>query len=207
MPVETQQFDPDGDLILLLHGSGEEGNTEQYYFRVSSKHLMHASPVFKAMFSARFQEGEELRTRGIARIELPDDDAEAMSIILSILHNRTRDVAITLDWALLMEVATLVDKYELLRAVGIFADLWFDNMNLNIPGMENFTGDQERTVYQVLFLTWVFKRPKEFAEITMIAAMDSKDRLEDATDLPVPRSITCMFVYFLYTDAKLDCTN
>lgn len=118
-----------------------------------------------------------------------------MSIILGIVHNRTRDVATTLDWALLVEVATLVDKYELLRAVGIFADLWFDDLNLNISGMKYFTGDQERTIYEVLFLTWVFKRPKEFAEITIIAAMDSKNRLEDAIDLPLPRSITCMFIY------------
>ena len=49
--------------------------------QVSSKHLAMAIPVFKALLSHGFSEGEALRTQGTAKIPLPDDDPAAMAIL------------------------------------------------------------------------------------------------------------------------------
>lgn len=66
-------MDPEGDVLFVL------GDFE---FRVSSKALSLASPVFKAMFGPNFAEGQGLALgKGIRRIEMHDDDPEAMNIL------------------------------------------------------------------------------------------------------------------------------
>ncbi|MCJ1354906.1 MAG: hypothetical protein MMC33_004896 [Icmadophila ericetorum] len=167
MPPVIRQFDAKGDLVLILSG---EGTPNGCHFQVSSKHLMLASP-------------------GATQVPLPEDNAEALSIILDIVHTKTRDVETKLNWSTLMEIAILVDKYELLSAVGIFADLWFDNLNFNASQFEQFTEEGEESVYEAISMSWVFRRANEFREITKIAIIDSKKRLEDAMDLTLPHSI------------------
>lgn len=77
----------------------EEETTKEVELLVSAKHLMLASPVFKAMFKHNFLEGETLRSTGKVEVSLPDDDRSAMEIILNIIHGRVRQVPreITLD--------------------------------------------------------------------------------------------------------------
>ncbi|KXH54095.1 hypothetical protein CSAL01_08114 [Colletotrichum salicis] len=107
-----REIDKDGDLILVLSRLGlddsdvaEDGEDDvdadakllEYEklqnkeVRVSSKVLMLNSPVFKAMLGGKFKESAELaKSTGLSlpySLDLPDDDAEAMSILSQILHN------------------------------------------------------------------------------------------------------------------------
>jgi hypothetical protein len=54
---------------------------------VSSRHLMLASPVFKAMLQhSNFKEGEELHSTGKVSVPLPDDEPDAFKILLDIIQ-------------------------------------------------------------------------------------------------------------------------
>ncbi|ESZ90740.1 hypothetical protein SBOR_8874 [Sclerotinia borealis F-4128] len=83
--------DPDGDLVLLW-GPIPSGDSNQYkhHVLVSSKHMLFASPVFKAMLKGGFQEAIELKTIGKTEIPLPDDDSTAMIILTDIIHGRLK---------------------------------------------------------------------------------------------------------------------
>ncbi|KAL0775796.1 hypothetical protein CaCOL14_007083 [Colletotrichum acutatum] len=130
-----REIDKDGDLILVLSRLGiddadvaEDGEDDvdadakllEYEqlqnkeVRVSSKVLMLNSPVFKVMLGGKFKEGTELsKSTGLSlpySLDLPDDDAEAMSILSQILHNayvteRPRPIG-------LARLAFVCDKYE-----------------------------------------------------------------------------------------------
>jgi hypothetical protein len=52
--------DPDGDVVFKLHNQNNDTIT---YFRISSKVLRLASPVFDSMFSPYFKEGQTLPKR------------------------------------------------------------------------------------------------------------------------------------------------
>jgi hypothetical protein len=127
---EYHEFDPDGDVVLLLGrqhdgedtletaGANADGQNQaeanaveeiasngenvpsskdniapkQVRMRVSSKHLMLASSVFRAMFQGEFKEGNALRSTGSVEKELHDDHPEALLILMDIIHGRTRRV-------------------------------------------------------------------------------------------------------------------
>jgi hypothetical protein len=74
---KTISDDDDGDLMLHLACSKSKGTVDM---TVSSKHLMFSSPAFKAMFRPGFHEEELLRSRNLAEVDLPEDDAEAFEI-------------------------------------------------------------------------------------------------------------------------------
>ena len=102
----SNDIDPAGDLVLLV-GSKEE----QTSIRVSSKVLSLASPVFAAMLSPRFAEGQKPSEKDWT-VSLPYDDPEALSVVCRVIHF----VKITSDevsLSLLEEVASVCDKYDL----------------------------------------------------------------------------------------------
>ena len=72
-------IDPEGDVILVC------GETE---FQLSSKVLILASPVFSALFSPRFAEGQ-LTPSKPSRLEIHDDDAQTMCFMCAVLHNES----------------------------------------------------------------------------------------------------------------------
>ena len=105
----SSNVDPAGDLLLQI---GSEENQTQ--LRVSSKVLSLASPVFAAMLSPRFAEGQKPSEKEWT-VSLPDDDAEALSAVCRAIHF----VSISADevsLSLLEEVAKVCDKYDLALA-------------------------------------------------------------------------------------------
>ncbi|KAE9378226.1 hypothetical protein N431DRAFT_328915 [Stipitochalara longipes BDJ] len=85
---------------------------------VSSKHMVLASPVFKAMLAPEsFREGLERNTTGQMEVELPDDDEVVMVVALNIIHGRNRLVPKHVDLDMLAKLAILVDKYQMVEAV------------------------------------------------------------------------------------------
>ncbi|KAH6674164.1 hypothetical protein B0J14DRAFT_562297 [Halenospora varia] len=90
---------------------------EQIQMLVSSKHLSLASSVFGAMFKNNFRAGLELQSSGKAEVPLPEDDLEAFTVLMSIIHGRGRQIPRKVPLSLLLKLAILVDKYQLLEAV------------------------------------------------------------------------------------------
>ncbi|KAF7870364.1 hypothetical protein EAF04_004110 [Stromatinia cepivora] len=128
---ERLVFDSKGDVLLVFtRQSKSEGETKMspaesglkrkapndalktVTILVSSKHMTLASPVFETMLSDdKFKEGAELLAKGKVEIELPDDNADAFSIIVQMIHGRNKTVPQQVPFKLLLKLAILTEKY------------------------------------------------------------------------------------------------
>jgi hypothetical protein len=113
---QTIVLHDDGDVILVM-GSG---SVSQRRVRVSKTAMILASPVWKAMFERHWKENES------TEIPLPDDDIEAILLVLRIAHLRFHELPRTggLTIAALLKLAVVCDKYDLVKLVRPFLDLY-----------------------------------------------------------------------------------
>ena len=133
LPLEN--VDPTGDITLSLHNS-QDGRQTQSSIRVSSKVLSLASPVFAAMLSPNFAEGQGLGNTNspeIPAINLHDDNAEAMLWLCKTLHFK-QDLNVAIDFSLLKELAILCDKYELTSVLYSWSHAWFQHWPGSLHG-------------------------------------------------------------------------
>ncbi|KAF4629276.1 hypothetical protein G7Y89_g8871 [Cudoniella acicularis] len=155
------------------------------HFLVSSNAMTVASPVFKAMLRQNsFKEGHDL-SLGSAKVELPDDDPSAFTIVANILHHRNRQVPKKVDLQTISAISLLVDKYQLLEAMELYLDLWLPELKKTLP--TTFT----ENLFQWLSIAWVFRLSEEFSHLTKIAEWESDRNLsvETVLDLPIPRAV------------------
>ena len=124
--LSLDDADPAGDFLLVLE-TDEDGKPTQSSIRVSSKVLSLASPVFAAMLSPRFAEGQALLTStspDTPSTSLPDDNSEAMIWLCKALHFR-KDLTVDIEFSPLRELAILCDKYDLVGALNPWSHAWF----------------------------------------------------------------------------------
>ena len=141
---EVVQLDPEGDATLVINGSG---GTEQY--RISSRVLSLASPVFSKMFGPYFKEGIEIRSGDHPCINLEEDDPTAMAIILRILHHKCAKIPLTMDPKPCAILALHADKYDCNEALR--------------PWILHWCSDSERTSPEnlgyMLLAAYMFRSP------------------------------------------------
>lgn len=97
--------------------------------RVSSKIMSLTSPVFAAMLSPRYAEGQ-YAGQDDWKVSLPEDDPEAMYLICNIIHFRPQDDPAQCSPRMLGKVAKICEKYDLIGSLGIWADLVFPSKDL-----------------------------------------------------------------------------
>jgi hypothetical protein len=86
-PILTDDFASSNTLVQYPTWNPMSEPEKEIRMLVSSRHLMLASPVFKAMLQhSNFKEGEELQTNGKVSVPLPDDDPDAFKILLDIIQ-------------------------------------------------------------------------------------------------------------------------
>lgn len=119
------ESDPNGDVLLECK---DQNNDTLTTFRVSSKVLQLASPVFAGMFGPHFREGQLLQQGESPAIRLEEDDASLMSIILDILRFRGGGKNEKMGAERLARLTIRCDKYDLAKAVGPWVLVWFENV-------------------------------------------------------------------------------
>ncbi|PQE27472.1 Nuclear pore protein [Rutstroemia sp. NJR-2017a BVV2] len=212
LPSTTITLDPDGDLVLMLDPVEEVPKLEQESqsvtseeqsdtptsdiaepiiktvyktcLVVSSKHMCLASPVFKAMLQGEFREGKELREMKQLDLPLPDDDTEAMKILVYIIHCKHKLVPLKVDLTLLTNIALLVDKYRLHEVLGIMVPIW--KKHLEADSLKKF-----RSVIRWICIAWVFDLHEEFRKATQIMQEQSDLSVsnwmrKESLHLPIP---------------------
>ncbi|KAF8865170.1 hypothetical protein BDZ45DRAFT_475398 [Acephala macrosclerotiorum] len=190
--IETQQVVPElpanGDAIGEGAGSvGGDSKTETPYalsddveettpemagvkvdMIVSSRHLMLASPVFKAMLRfGAFREGQKLDSDSKAEVPLFDDDIEALVILLDIVHGRNRQIPRQINLDLMTKITILVDKYQMVEAAEIFTEAWIEDLKKDLP-TEYATEEEQNRVHKWIGISWVFGKGKEFQDMTLL---------------------------------------
>ena len=180
----------------MLQSEGGEPLTQTVYLRVSSKHLILASAMFRKMLdSDQFSEGRTLHSNGNLIIPLPDD-SEALIILMYIVHGMTNLVPrkVTLDT--LTKLAILIDYYQLHVAVGLVSGTWIADQK-----QRSFPKSYVPEVIPWLYISWVFLMEDEFTQLTRILQYESDDRLEDiiGKDLLIPAPIVGEYESFILT--------
>lgn len=107
----TTTIDPDGDLKLVV---GDEKVT----FLVDSRTLRRQSGVFKAMLFGGFIEASQ---GSDWTVELPEDDPDALEVVLNLVHANSHRLPSSLSLHELYSMVVLIDKYDFMQCCATFS--------------------------------------------------------------------------------------
>ncbi|KAF4964779.1 hypothetical protein FSARC_7378 [Fusarium sarcochroum] len=156
-----------------------DGSPTQVEFRVSSRHLSLASPVFRAMLESKFKESQP-NDQGLYEIQASEWDAEALVILLDIIHGQHRDVPKHISAETLAQVAILVDYYGCHEIMELVFTAWVSLMG----SPDDFV---KKDPSRWLFISWVFRQDQLFATATRMLLL--YDNGNCVADLPIPQPI------------------
>ncbi|KAF4416342.1 hypothetical protein FACUT_12638 [Fusarium acutatum] len=160
-------------------GSLEEGGSTQVEFRVSSRHLSLVSPVFRAMLESQFKESR-LNDQGLYELQASEWDAEALVILLDIIHGHHREVPKRISVETLSHIAIIVDYYGCHEIMELVFAAWVSYLG---PAEEFVKQDPLRW----LFISWVFRQESLFTTATKMLLL--YDNGKYVVDLPIPQPI------------------
>ncbi|KAK9439945.1 hypothetical protein VB005_04563 [Metarhizium brunneum] len=213
-------IDPQGDVLLVLRrpnlqhlvwgqagsDSQKAGNNadptkeEEVRFRLSSRHLSLASPVFNAMLSGGWKEstmvpqqpGTSANEKAFKNdtdlryeITATEWDVKVLALLINIIHGRHRQVPHSVDIETLGRFCTLVDYYECHETVEFAAHAWINKLGQALPR----THGRESTIW--LLVSWVFSLATTFQKMTELAIREGQGPLETMS-LPVPPTLLSM---------------
>jgi hypothetical protein len=164
--------------------------------RVSSCHLILASPYFKQMLRGGWKEDCTLSAEGCLTIYEEDWDPDALLILMNVIHGHTRKVARSVSLEMLAKLAVLVDYYECLEVVEVFSEIWIDQLEKGLPTTYS------RDLILWICISWVFRHPLRFNVATGIALMQSKKPIQ-TLGLPIPETIVGRYLLGLHNTMSL----
>ncbi|KAK3081788.1 hypothetical protein LTS18_002708, partial [Coniosporium uncinatum] len=74
---------------------------------ISSHHLTLASPYYARMLKGKWMEADTLRKNGCVEVEVEDVDADALVILMKIIHGKTRTVPRAVTLEMLAKIAVI----------------------------------------------------------------------------------------------------
>lgn len=158
---------------------GEADTTELVTFRVSSRHLTLASPVFKSALTGGWKEGAT--TEGELQISSQGWDATAFGIFLNAIHCQYKQVPRSLELEMLAKVAVIVDYYAAHQAIEILGPIWINGLTPSLPTMTC----HNRTIALWICVSWVFGDENAFEVATRVAIHYGRSNMTDL-GLPIP---------------------
>jgi hypothetical protein len=182
----------------LAKASASTGDEEEVHYHVSSRHLILGSKIFRTMMTEeKWQQGFR-EEDGLFHSQTEGWDADALLILMNILHAKNNQVPLSLSLEMVAKIAVLVDYYECDMAVQLFASMWIQPLTTN-PGVPYFYC---RNLMLWMCIARVFERADIFESTTLIALEESKDSIE-TLELPIWPSIVgkliCKDVVHLFT--------
>lgn len=162
--MTTHTICPNGDIVLSLTTSNPPTK-----LLVSSTHLIHASPYYRALLTGPFREAHDLHTNGSVKITLSEDNPDAMLAIMNAVHGRFFAVpGRRINLELLKDIAVLVDRYELFESVSTLLNTWVTTVRV---------GDPRASLRDVakwfLCVTWAFNMSDGFRFATKELILDT----------------------------------
>ncbi|OHW92599.1 BTB homology protein [Colletotrichum incanum] len=167
---EEIQVDPDGDLVLR---AGQQMEEPQKSFRVCASALRRSSQVWKKMLFGPFKESKP--AFGTWLVNLPDDDAEALGILLNIIHANFPLVPTTPSLAALYEIFRMANKYDMIPALKPWANAWLD------VAESYATAADGRSMAALTYVAWelgqVELHRKTMKELLLYSTVDKDGRM------------------------------
>lgn len=109
-------------------------------------------------------EGRDVQSPPVQQLDFAEDDGEALLILLRIVHLQFKEIPATLPYDLLLDLATLVDKYLCIGIIRPWLATWLANEETEwkAPGHECW-----------LFIAWVFGRNEVFEKLALKMVKDT----------------------------------
>ncbi|KAF5532869.1 hypothetical protein FNAPI_12825 [Fusarium napiforme] len=215
-PIYLEQDDDESagrsdvnDEMRSLQTCLENGDPNQVIFRVSAKHLCIASPVFRRMIQGQFKESER-NEQGLFEIKTSEWDAEALLIILDIIHCHHSSVPKRPSLEVIAQIGMIADYYDCLEVVKTFFQNWHSSMKIwenysirpsgsagvlalldpracGLPPLPRSVKPFDDEAMIGLFMAWIVQDHARFKDLAVSAAV-STDALVETT-LPIPTGI------------------
>ncbi|KAG6037850.1 hypothetical protein E4U40_002062 [Claviceps sp. LM458 group G5] len=194
----------------------EKSDQNEVEFRLSSRHLALASPVFKTMLNGFWKESAPLSDQSNrsakplsplqndsncqVRYELAATEwgAEDFLLLMNIVHCQSIKVPYSIDLERLGRMSVLVDYYQCQEATQFFASLWIDKLSGSLPTTYG------RDCVTWIFVSWVFSRSNIFEKMTQVAIRTCEGGL-GTINLPFPPMLLSMVTPHLHDLSKLMC--
>ncbi|KAF2026285.1 hypothetical protein EK21DRAFT_103357 [Setomelanomma holmii] len=197
------EIDPKADTVIILRNPSTAfapwPQVEEVHYRVSSRHLMLASPVFMcALEKDGWSESVPHQDDGLFHITADDWDPQALLVLLLVLHSRNRKVKRTVSLNRLAKLATLVDYYDCVEACGLFTCVWLNNLEKTTKAPTTYCRD----LILWIWISWVFKENEAFKRSTKTAIEVTNETLQ-TLDLPIPSRSARYFAN--HTLCDIDC--
>jgi hypothetical protein len=158
------------------------------YYRVSSRHLMLASPWFeRAMKKEGWAESSRDSKDGLFYVTTTDWDPDAFLILLNIFHVRNRGVPRSVSLEMFAKIAVLVDYYECDEAIELVQEKWIGWLKKN----KSFPSTYDRDLILWIWVSWAFKLEDYFEQATIVAIKRSKEDFR-TLELPIPAKVSGM---------------
>lgn len=154
-------------------------------FRLSSRHLILASPYFKAMLTGPWAENSS-RTGSTYTAHASDWDEEALSILMDIIHGHSEKVPRSMSLELLAKMAVVVDYYQCHKIVKFYSDTWIGG-RLG-PDKNNLRPKASRDFVLWLCISYVFAQKDIFYTLTYHAVRKTRGPLR-TLGLPFPHGL------------------
>ncbi|KAK4199190.1 hypothetical protein QBC40DRAFT_85409 [Triangularia verruculosa] len=160
-------LDHDGDLFLVVGGQFRKKTT----FQVDASALRRASPVWKAMLFGPWKESKpQDGSKWI--VKLPEDDVDALTVILGIIHNNYDSVPSDMTNVLLLwNILVVCDKYDMTRVLKPWIPSWAKNMK-----------SLKNAHMQTIYIAWELGEEDWFASIfkdlVFNSGINRRDQLE-----------------------------
>lgn len=148
-------------------------------FRVCSRTLARSSPVWEKMLYGRFAESKPSGSDWV--VELPDDDAEAIELLLYIAHARLDSVPAfdhTPEVEKLYQIAVFADKWDMIQFLRPWANTWAGSIGSKIK-----KGADRRTLARYLWISWTLGAKTELIRAARRFAMRYRDEENELEDL------------------------
>jgi hypothetical protein len=158
---------------------------------VSSGHMMLASAYFQKRLSGEYYDAITLKNTGRVTISL-DHDPDTFTILLNIIHGRTRQVPRQVNLELLSKLAVLVNYYGMLESVELFSDTWIENLK-----REGMPKEYNEQVLPWLFIFWVFEKGRDFRDMARLVQRECDETLDELVGIiPLPHTMISKFPCF-----------
>ncbi|EAW19549.1 BTB/POZ domain-containing protein [Aspergillus fischeri NRRL 181] len=163
---------------------GRETQDESCFrIQVSAKHLMLASSVFKKILTGGWKESVAYLQKGSVEITVESWDIKALLILLCAIYSQHYRIPRTLTLEMLAKVTVLADYYDCKEAMCVWMTIWIDALEERIPSTYS------RDLFQWLWISWFFKLPNQFKQVTSTAMSRSNGWINNGLGLPIPDKV------------------
>ncbi|KAM0342715.1 hypothetical protein ACHAPU_009326 [Fusarium lateritium] len=148
--------------------------------RVSSHHMMLASPVLKRMIKGPWKESStDHESNSVRKVTTTGWDAHALVVVLNIIHGQNQNVPQEISFEFFTNVAAIVNYYDCAMAVQLAAELWCRNMY----SPPEYYG---KSAIMWLFISRLFDWPSVASDMARLIFFHSKGlELVETNDLPI----------------------